>query len=248
MINARARINKQEREERTAMKRLIVMAVSVFLALILAAPMALGQVEQSSTSAGATGNLVAAWWQWAVEEPSGQTPPEGSYDQSVPPGDIQCDGSNPSGVWFLAGTLDGSKVERTCSAPANTQLFYPVVNNIWVFTDGNDTEAEGRAALDGFMNAVLSDRTFKRTLVVTVDGKPVKSSSIARADSPLFTLVVPRDSVFGPRVHPGEHQAVATGLWVTLPSLPEGEHTIQVEWRAPSINFEQNTTYQLTVG
>ena len=90
------------------MKRMIVMAVSVFLALILAAPMALGQVEQSSTSSGATGNLVAAWWQWALEEPSGQNPLEGSYDQSVPPGDIQCDGSNPSGVWFLGGSVSES--------------------------------------------------------------------------------------------------------------------------------------------
>jgi hypothetical protein len=230
------------------MKRLLIMAVSVFLALILAAPMALGQVEQSSTSSGATGDLVAAWWQWAVEEPAGQTPIEGSYDEAVPPGDIQCDGSNSSGVWFLAGSVSGDPVDRTCTAPANTRLFYPVVNNIWVFTDGNDTEAEGRAALDGFMNAVLTDRTFKKTLVVTVDGTPVKSSSIARADSPLFTLVVPRGSVFGPRVHPGEHQAVATGLWVTLPSLPEGEHTIHVQWSSESIGFSQNITYHLTVG
>jgi hypothetical protein len=98
------------------------------------------------------------------------------------------------------------------------------------------------------MNAVLADRTFNKTLTVTVDGKPVKSSSIVRADSPLFTLEVPIGSIFGPRVHPGEHQAVATGLWVTLPSLPEGEHTIHVEWSAPSVNFKQNTTYQLTVG
>jgi hypothetical protein len=248
MINARVRINKQEREERTAMKRMIVMAVSVFLALILAAPMALGQVEQSSTSSGTTGDLVAAWWQWAVEEPSGQNPAQGSYAESVPPGDIQCDGSNPSGVWFLAGTFDGSTVMRTCTAPANTQLFFPVVNNIYVFTDGNDTEEEARNSLNGFMDAVLADRTFKRTLVVTVDGKPVKSSSIARADSQFFTLVVPQGSVFGPRVHPGEHKAMGTGLWVTLPSLPEGEHTIHVEWRAPSINFKQNTTYHLTVG
>ena len=231
------------------MKRLIVMAVSLLLAVSLASPVAFAQAGQGSQpSSGQAGQMVAAWWQWAVEEPSGQTPLEGSYDQSVPPGDIQCDGSNPSGAWFLGGTLDGSTVTRTCTAPANTQLFYPVVNNVWVFTDGNDTEAEGRDALNGFMNAVLADRTFNKTLVVTVDGKPVKSNSIGRADSPLFTLVVPIDSVFGPRVHPGEHQAVATGLWVTLPSLAAGKHTIHVEWSAPSINFKQNTTYQLTVG
>ena len=36
------------------MKRLILMAVSILLALTLAAPMALGQVEQSSTSVRGT--------------------------------------------------------------------------------------------------------------------------------------------------------------------------------------------------
>jgi hypothetical protein len=247
MINARVRINKQEREERTAMKRLILMAVSIFLALTLAAPVAFGQVGQASKPSGATGD-VAAWWQWAVEEPAGQTPLEGSYDQSVPPGDIQCDGSNPSGVWFLAGSVSGSPVTRTCTAPANTQLFFPVVNNIFVFTDGNDTEEEARASLDGFMDAVLEDPEFNNTLVVTVDGKPVKSSSIARADSQFFTLVVPQGSLFGPKVHPGEHKAMGTGLWVTLPPLKKGEHTIHVEWSSESIGFSQDITYRLTVG
>jgi hypothetical protein len=231
------------------MKRSIVMAASLLLALSLAAPVAFAQAGQSSQpSSGQAGQLVAAWWQWAVEEPSGQNPLEGSYDQSVPPGDIQCDGSNPSGVWFLGGSVSEIPVTRTCTAPADTQLFYPVANSIWVFTDGNDTEAEARAYLDGFMKALLSDRTFNKTLIVTVDGKPVKSSWIGRADSPLFTLVVPKGSLFGPRVHPGEHQAMATGLWVTLPPLPEGEHTIHVEWSAPSIGFSQNITYHLTVG
>jgi hypothetical protein len=110
------------------MKRLIVMAASLLLALSLAAPVAFAQAGQSSqASSGQAGQLAASWWQWAAQEPSGQNPLEGSYDQSVPPGDIQCDGSNPSGVWVLGGTLDGSTVTRTCTAPANTQLFYPVV-------------------------------------------------------------------------------------------------------------------------
>jgi hypothetical protein len=70
MIDARARIGKQERGEQTAMKRMIVMAVSIFLALTLAAPtIALGQTGQSAISSGSAGDLAAAWWQWALSNP-----------------------------------------------------------------------------------------------------------------------------------------------------------------------------------
>jgi hypothetical protein len=229
------------------MKRMIVMALSVILALSIAMPVAFGQVGQSSTSSsGNAGQLVAAWWQWALDEPASQNPLVGSYDQSVPPGDTQCDGNNPSGVWFLAGTASGNTATRTCTAPADTQLFYPVVNTIWVFTDPTDTNAGARDYLDGFMKAVLTDPKFQRTLVVTVDGQPVPSSSIGRADSPFFNLVLPENNLVG--LDAGTYKAKGTGLWVTLPPLSEGEHTIHVEWSAKSVKFSQNTTYHLTVG
>jgi hypothetical protein len=45
------------------MKRMIVMAISILLALTLAMPVAFGQVGQGSKASGSTGELAAAWWQ-----------------------------------------------------------------------------------------------------------------------------------------------------------------------------------------
>jgi hypothetical protein len=44
-------------------KRIIVMALSVVLALSLAMPTALGQVGQGSKASGTASELAAAWWQ-----------------------------------------------------------------------------------------------------------------------------------------------------------------------------------------
>ena len=53
------------------MKRIIVVALSVVLALTLATPMALGQGAKAS---GTAGELAAAWWQWALSKPVAENP------------------------------------------------------------------------------------------------------------------------------------------------------------------------------
>ena len=48
----------------------------------------------------------------------------------------------------------------------------------------------------------------------------------------------------------GSYEGVADGLWVTLPPLSKGEHTIHFEMSAPSVGeegFSQDNTYHLTV-
>ena len=65
------------------MKRLIVMAASLLLALSLAAPVAFAQSGQSSQpSSGQAGQLVAAWWQWALEEAQRSEPDPCRVDRS----------------------------------------------------------------------------------------------------------------------------------------------------------------------
>ena len=104
------------------MKRAIVMALSVLLALVVAAPMALGQVDQSAATPAPGGELAAAQWQWALEKPQPKNPLLGSYS-----GGPKCDGtplSDTAGAtWFLSGTLDGSPVTRTCTVPIFSSLF-----------------------------------------------------------------------------------------------------------------------------
>jgi hypothetical protein len=229
------------------MKRLIVMAVSFLLALSLAAPVAFAKAGQSSTASGATGELVTAWWQWALSKPANSNPLFGgdpNYSEK------QCDGTplngTPAKTRFLAGTFDGSVVERTCTVPPNRQIFFTVFNTA-VLADPGDTEESLLDQAHAFIDAVLADPDF--SMVVTVDGNQLPNESIVRAEAGLF-------SGTSPLLH-GKYTAVADGFWVTLPPLPKGEHTIHWEVSAPNADtdpanagaegFFQDNTYNLTV-
>jgi hypothetical protein len=237
-------------------KRIIIMALGVLLALALATPMALAQVGQGAKAAGTPEELAAAWTQWAFSKPVDvDSPLIGSYE-----GGPRCDGTPLSptqgNTWFLAGTFDSSTVVRTCTMPGDTQLFFPVVN--WVafpFFDTETPESVRKEQAIALMDATLNDPKFR--MRVTVDGKKVASNQIVRAISPpYFSVTMPEENVFDPFVNPnppgvpaGKYKGwSADGLWVTLPPLPPGEHTIHFEASAPSVGVSQDNTYILTVG
>jgi hypothetical protein len=236
-------------------KRTIIMALGVLLALSLATPMALAQVGPGDEAAGTPEELAAAWTQWAYSKPVNVSSPLiGSYE-----GGPRCDGTpvSPTQVetWFLAGTSDGSKVVRTCTMPANTQLFFPVVSAVaFPFFPGENKVNQREAAI-GFIDAVENDPKVK--MLVTVDGRKLESDQIVRATSPVFTLTLPEENVFDPFVKPnppgvpaGEYKnASADGLWVSVPplDLQPGEHTIHFKMNAPNVGFSQDNTYILTV-
>jgi hypothetical protein len=234
-------------------KRIIILALGVLLALALATPMALAQVGQGAKASGKAAELAAAWTQWAYSKPVENSPLIGDYS-----GGEQCDGTPVSPTqgktWFLAGSQDGSAVERTCTMPVGTHLFFPVVSCVAFPFSPTETEENQRQACIDFIDAVVNDPEF--SMLVTVDGKEVKSNRIVRALSPVFTLTLPEENVFDPFVPPpgvpaGEYDsASADGLWVTLPPLPPGEHTIHFEMSAPNFGetgFSQDNTYYLTV-
>ncbi len=230
------------------MKRIMVIALSVLLALVVASPMASAQVGQGAKASGKAAELAADWWIWALTNPVADNPLFGgdpNYNEE------QCDGQpvtdTPGKKWFLAGTLDGSEVERTCTMPVGTQLFFPVVN-VAVFPFPEETEEEVLAQANEFIDSVLNDPEL--TMSVTVDGKEIKSKRLVRAEAPLF-------SGESPLLDPNSYQAVADGLWAALPPLSKGEHTIHIVVKAPKVDvdpetpgiqeFSQNVTYHLTV-
>jgi hypothetical protein len=225
------------------MRRIVVLALGVLLALASAAPLASAQVGQGAKASGKASELAADWWQWALAEPVATNPLVGDYTDGP-----RCDGRPVSDVpgkkWFLAGSFDGSAVERTCTMPVGTQLFFPVFNAIWINTEPDETVEFARQQVNEFINSVLADPDL--SMVVTVDGKEVKSKRIVRAESPVFSVSLPNDNLFG--VPAGEYgPAVADGLWAALPPLSKGEHTIHVEVSAPNVGFSQDATYHLTV-
>jgi hypothetical protein len=101
------------------MKRAMLMAISVILALMAAVPIASAKRPSGSQNLPA---LTAAWWNWATsQDPS---PLQGDYE-----GGAQCDGEYVDGVFFLAGTTGGD-ASRTCTVPADTPILFPVFNVI----------------------------------------------------------------------------------------------------------------------
>jgi hypothetical protein len=231
------------------------MALGVLMALALATPMALAQVGQGANASGTAKKLAAAWTQWAYSKPVVDSSLIGGYTDAD-----RCDGTPLSPTkhktWFLAGTSDGSgpaETVRICTMPAETQLFFPVVSVVgFPFPDTDETALSERKAAINLINAVENDPDLDMSVTVdrTEIGTEVERDRIVRARSgPYFTLTLPAGNVVG--VREGEYKATADGLWVTLPPLPPGEHTIHFEASAPNVGvsgFFQNNTYILTVG
>jgi hypothetical protein len=242
------------------MKRWIVMVVSIFLALTLAAPVAFGQPGQGSTASGASGKLAAAWWQWALSKPAEDIPMIGPNKDHPVYSEEQCDGQPLTDTlakeWFLAGSFGAGAVERTCTVPAGAQLFFPAFNAAFVRvpTDPGDTEAHLFDQAHGYVDPVLADKQF--SMVVTVDGKVVPNKRIVRAEAGVFSGESP---LFVSETNPsGFYEAVTDGEWVTLPALSKGEHTIAWKVSAPNADTDpftagvqnftpQDITYHLMV-
>jgi hypothetical protein len=76
---------------RTVVKRIIIMALGVLMALALATPMALAQVGQGAKASGTAEELAVAWTQWAFSKPVDVDSPliGGDPDYS----EARCDGT-----------------------------------------------------------------------------------------------------------------------------------------------------------
>ena len=109
------------------------------------------------------------------------------------------------------------------------------MNYVFFITEPEENEQVARQAANDYIDGVLADPEFRAR--VTVDGKRVDSSQIIRADSPLFTATAPENGLLPARSYDG----VADGLWVKLPRLPRGEHTIVFKMHAPTPKSRKTT-------
>lgn len=228
----------------------LMMVIGVILALMmLAAPPA--SAHAGYHSAGhehprhdeQIERLGAAWWQWALQKPTPINPQVGSYS-----GGPKCNGSSVRGVWFLAGSYNGAKVVRHCTMPVGRKLFFPIVNVFDADPKGVFKEKQYRQCVNSFMDQTLKGST----TYATVDGKRVSGE---REDTPVFRFNLPKNNLYG--APSGPYLGVADGLWVLLPPLSKGEHTIRFGGNFPNAPtggclggggpFKQNNTYKLRV-
>ena len=221
------------------MRRIAVIALSVILAVVLAAPMA---TAQSSPEGQNLGKLTGDWWNWVVS--TSPSPLQGSYK-----GGTQCDGTFVDGVFFLGGSTTSKAVKRTCTVPADTPILFPVVNTVCsaaptvLQPDGTftgDPTPYTKCSQD-FLDEVLVDST----TFAKLDGQNLE---IQRLESGPFTWTFPSDSNLFASVPPGSYDAAASGLWVYLPQgLDPGTYTLKFGGTFPNFGFKQNITYNLTV-
>lgn len=161
------------------------------------------------------------WWQWAF-----------SFDRARSPiadrtGEM-CASRQSGDIWFLAGTYDTARTERSCTVPLGKTLFFPLINYVTFRTKGSN---ENCMLLGGRAAALTNDAT---ALVLEVDGKPFKSLESHRFATACFSLVAGQPP-----------DAVANGYYVALRPLPKGKHILNFGGTLPSM--AQDVTYHITV-
>jgi hypothetical protein len=243
------------------LRRAIVVILGIILALAIVAPVASAQGSSETSGQVNTGQvqkLGAAWWQWALKNPTATNPTVGSYSDTSTEGSAKCDGLVKNGasgnVFFLAGSSDfsGTPVERSCTVPTGSKLVFPVVDFVCgpLFHDPGTTEAALSAECKQILDYAVKGAT---DVHATVDGKDVTSRMVCTTSSK-FEATVPADNPFG--ADAGTDIAVGSGCWVLLKPLPPGEHTITFGGTFPldptvfgagAPDLTQDVTYNLTV-
>ena len=183
----------------------------------------------------------ASWWQWVLAIGAEQSPLLDDTGQYCSLGQVGHE-------WYLAGTFTGERVERTCSVPVGTWLFFPVINSIWIDTPnapGTICDQGGVPMLDvgrqinkAFIDAATS-------VSATLDGHPLH---LTRLQSDVFDVNLPADNLFNAFIGcpaAGVYQAVDDGLYAKVQPLSRGDHELNL--RAQSGAFVIDVTYHLVV-
>jgi hypothetical protein len=212
--------------------------------------------DTGSVAYGRTyGEWSAAWWQWTFSIPVARHP---LFDN----GDCSVGQSGP--VWFLGGKFCQSgqncpgTATRSCAVPAGKALFFPVLNvedsapeePNWGCGNGlpplvMGTVAEMRQCVEGFLTGI-------HDLKADVDGKGIRNlQKDFRVQSVEFGATWPDDNVLtaigeGPFPAGTYSPVVDDGVYVMLPPLPPGNHTVHFQGTWPW-GATLNITYNLAV-
>jgi hypothetical protein len=212
------------------------------------------------------GEWSAAWRQWADGMLASQHP---LFDTLNP--DVNCSEGQSGPVWFLGGrfcsTADlacgASTVERSCTVPKGTALYFPILNVACLDAEANLDFCFGVTpfAVNPVRRA-LADAVDQATgLEVSVDDRPLRGNlkKDFRVQSPLYSSVVPEAA--NPSTNPNLYEAIGEpgiggktyigvddGIYVMLKPLRPGDHTLHFSGAfGPPPAFSLDVTYHLTV-
>lgn len=183
----------------------------------------------------------ADWWQWALSQPADTNP-------LTDPTGARCANEQSGRVWFLAGTITGETVMRTCTVRTGTALLFPVVNAFACVDPG--AENPGEAALRESVAYVRS----ATGLTAKIDGATVPNVRSYFEESSIFSVTLPEDNIFDSSAGnvPGGlyGPCVDAGYYLVVHPLPPGQHTIHftgtVNTGTPPAEFTVDVTYHIT--
>jgi hypothetical protein len=224
---------------------------------------------------GATyGQWSAHWWQWLYQTPVSASPEFSAPGTPGAPVAVDCTAGQSGPVWVIGGTflptsstpqVSRSDVYRTCSVPASTPLFFPILNteadNLACDANGNPTSLGFTATqLRSFASGPIND-IVPGSMSATIDKLAVSgiasSSTRYRATAGRFTYTMPADNVgplfgckFPAGTMPPTPGAYADGVYLMLKPLPPGTHVVHFggEIKVPGqLDFIENINYTITV-
>ncbi len=179
----------------------------------------------------------AEWTKWALAQPADVNP---LFDTTGE----HCALGQAGKVWFLAGTVfdpastEPVIVERTCTIPTGKNLFFPILNYLWITALGDPDDKE---TISELLKGAFDDLLVNAALAVTIDGKAVDylaTPSIYRVTPPdLFDAPMPLNNIFEADAticDPyGSDQFVCSpnwsdGVFLMLAPLSAGQHSITI--------------------
>jgi hypothetical protein len=196
--------------------------------------------------------LSRRWLEWALAQPYTQS---AINDQTGE----KCAVGQGGQVWMLAGTHGGS-VTRSCDIPANTPLFFPLINR-WIMP-GLEPGYEP-ADVPGFIawveNYFATQRSRACSLTLVLDGEPLLAD-MEEIDQELYVAVTEPFEVYlnddnwatayGKQggVYP---YTFVDGHWALLRPLPPGDHVLELGGTtcnaAGGVQFTTSAVYELHV-
>lgn len=181
----------------------------------------------------------ALWWQWVLQTPAPTNP-------ATDPTGADCAVNQPvPGVFLLAGSLDGSVVNRTCTVPVGTAFLMPLINAS-AFAQQTDPPEQRTEAFQRSVVACI-ESPVPNPLSIQVDGQQLQNPLALLEKSVVFSVNLPNDNVFGvpPQLL---SPSVDEGWYAFVEPLTPGSHTLRVNASTAACGgFSQNVTYTLNV-
>ena len=216
-----------------------------FLLCVLGVGLFTTTTQKMSADSESHSQLSSEWWQWSLSIPTLVNPMLDVTGEN-------CMVGQHGPVWFLAGFFFGGTGMRSCSVPDDKSIFFPIANSV----NFNTPNVCGQGPND---ISVWDLRELSRTFVdgvtkasAELDGSPIRD--LDRIRSHVFAIALPEDNVFdSPCTSLGNVPAgiyspsVDDGLYVKLPPLEEGKHTLHFHAENASQKFSQDLTYNLIV-